>query len=58
MEPETIFRIRQARLEDVAAIADIEVETWRATYAGMLPDRVLVGMSERRQKGSWAARWC
>lgn len=45
--------IRQARIEDAAAIARIEVETWRSTYAGMLPDRVLLNMSERRQVASW-----
>jgi ribosomal protein S18 acetylase RimI-like enzyme len=53
MDRDTIFRARQAGPDDVAAIARIEVETWRATYPGMLPDRVLVGMSERRQKGAW-----
>jgi ribosomal protein S18 acetylase RimI-like enzyme len=47
--------VRQARLEDAQAIARIEVETWRSTYAGMLPDRVLLNMSERRQTGSWAS---
>src|SRR6185437_16766733 len=41
--------IRQARLQDARAIGRIEVETWRASYAGMLPDRVLLGMSEQRQ---------
>lgn len=47
--------VRQARLEDAQAIAKIEIETWRATYAGMLPDRVLLNMSERRQTPSWAS---
>ena len=46
--------IRPARLGDAEAIARIEVETWRTTYAGMLPDRVLLNMSERRQTASWA----
>src|SRR5690348_8170678 len=46
--------IRQARLQDARAIGRIEVETWRATYPGMLPDRVLIGMSEQRQTASWA----
>jgi ribosomal protein S18 acetylase RimI-like enzyme len=46
--------IRQARLADAPAIGRIEVETWRSTYAGMLPDRVLLGMSEQRQTASWA----
>jgi ribosomal protein S18 acetylase RimI-like enzyme len=46
--------IRQARLGDARQIGRIEVETWRTTYAGMLPDRVLLGMSEQRQTASWA----
>ncbi len=54
MDRDTTFRARQAGPDDVGAIARIEVETWRATYPGMLPDRVLVGMSERRQKGAWS----
>jgi ribosomal protein S18 acetylase RimI-like enzyme len=53
MDRDTTVRIRPAEASDVDAIARIEVETWRATYAGMLPDRVLVGMSERRQQGAW-----
>ncbi|HUH84204.1 MAG TPA: N-acetyltransferase [Stellaceae bacterium] len=46
--------VRQARLADVRAIGRIEVETWRTTYAGMVPDRVLLRMSEQRQTASWA----
>ena len=46
--------IRQARLQDARAIGRIEVDTWRTTYAGMLPDRVLLAMSEQRQTASWA----
>ncbi|HUZ74973.1 MAG TPA: N-acetyltransferase [Stellaceae bacterium] len=47
--------VRPGRLVDAEAIARIEVETWRSTYAGMLPDRVLLNMSERRQTASWAS---
>jgi GNAT superfamily N-acetyltransferase len=53
MDRDITFSVRPAQPGDVDAIARIEVETWRATYAGMLPDRVLLGMSERRQKGAW-----
>ena len=49
-----ITLVRAARLADAEAIARIEVETWRTTYAGMLPDRVLLNMSERRQTASWS----
>lgn len=46
--------IRQARLGDARAIGRVELETWRATYAGMLPDRVLLGMSLERHTANWA----
>src|SRR5690348_6505730 len=46
--------IRQAVLGDARSIGRIEVETWRSTYAGMLPDRALLGMSVQRQTASWA----
>ncbi len=49
-----MIALRQARLDDAKTIARIEIETWRSTYAGMLPDRVLLNMSERRQAASWA----
>jgi ribosomal protein S18 acetylase RimI-like enzyme len=50
-----ISLVRPGRVSDAQAIARIEIETWRTTYAGMLPDRVLLGMSERRQTASWAS---
>jgi GNAT superfamily N-acetyltransferase len=45
--------IRRARIGDAAAIAAIEVETWRATYAGILADATLVGMSVARKTRQW-----
>lgn len=47
------MRIRSAGPGDTAAIAQIHVETWRDTYAGILPDRVLLHLSEGREKGGW-----
>ena len=46
--------IRPAVAGDAAAIGRVYVETWRTTYAGMVPDRVLVGMSEARQGARWS----
>lgn len=46
----TDMRIRVARLDDAAAVAEVYVETWRSAYAGLLPDKVLTGMSESRQR--------
>ena len=46
--------VRQAYPSDAPAIARIHVETWRATYAGLLPDRVLAGMREQNHRASWS----
>src|SRR5713101_2221627 len=45
--------IRSARLEDARSIASLDVETWRATYAGVLSASYLVGLSERRRELGW-----
>ena len=49
-----MVRVRQATMQDAASIARIDVETWRATYAGILPDRLLVGLTEGRRAARWA----
>ena len=48
-----MVRIRAADLSDAAAIADIQVETWRDTYAGLIPDRSLLGLSRTSHTESW-----
>jgi ribosomal protein S18 acetylase RimI-like enzyme len=45
--------IRSARPEDARGIAKLDVETWRATYAGMLDTSYLVGLSARRRELGW-----
>src|SRR5712671_71878 len=45
--------IRSARPEDARSIAKLHVETWRATYAGMLSAPYLVGLSAPRQELGW-----
>lgn len=50
------MRIRVARLSDATAIARVYVETWRSAYAGLVPDRVLTGMSMSRQRRQWKAQ--
>lgn len=39
--------IRIAETSDAKAIADVHVATWRTTYAGLLPDTVLLGIEQR-----------
>ncbi len=45
--------IRAARPGDAGMIARLDVETWRATYAGVLSANYLVGLSERRREIGW-----
>ncbi len=45
--------LRAARPADAAAIARVHVETWRATYAGIVPDAYLVAMTESKQALQW-----
>ncbi|HEY5598224.1 MAG TPA: GNAT family N-acetyltransferase [Kiloniellales bacterium] len=47
--------VRAARLSDVPAIARVHVETWRATYPGIVPEDYLVNMTEARQAELWQA---
>ena len=46
--------IRTARTGDAAGIANVYVEAWRDAYAGMIPDRVLLGMSRRQHASIWS----
>jgi len=46
--------IRAARATDARGIATLDVETWRATYAGLLSAAYLTGLSTRRRELGWA----
>jgi ribosomal protein S18 acetylase RimI-like enzyme len=46
--------IRPATTADVEAIAQVDVETWRSSYAGVLPDQLLIGMSAQRRALFWS----
>ncbi len=48
--------IRRARIEDAAAIAHVHVESWRSTYAGMLPEDMLVRLSSAAHEQRWWRR--
>jgi len=49
-----MIRIRRAKQGDATAIGRVHVETWQSTYAGMLPDSMLVAMSDVRQSAWWS----
>src|SRR5690242_15184360 len=46
--------IRTARPADARRIARLDVETWRAAYAGILATPFLVGLSTQRRELGWA----
>jgi ribosomal protein S18 acetylase RimI-like enzyme len=53
MSPMGEITIRSANAGDAPAIARLDVETWRAAYAGLLSPNYLVGLSERRREAGW-----
>ena len=52
------FRVRKASPVDASAIARVYVASWRSTYAGLLPDAILRGMSELRETLFWWTALC
>lgn len=45
--------VRPSEVREARRLAEIYVETWRTTYAGMLPDTVLLRMSDDQQEQRW-----
>jgi GNAT superfamily N-acetyltransferase len=57
--------IREATVDDADAVARVNVDTWRTTYPGIIPDKVLAGLSYeevargyRRSLGDPASKAC
>ncbi len=50
----TVFR--PATLDDAMAIAEIYVDSWRNTYAGLLPDDVLLRLDAANREVRWWRR--
>lgn len=50
----TVFR--QATLDDAMAIAEVYVDSWRDTYAGLLPDDVLLQLNAANREVRWWRR--
>ena len=47
------IRIRAANAADVRSLARVHVDSWRSTYAGILPARYLTGLSYRDRESFW-----
>ena len=48
--------VREAKLADAGAIARVHRESWRTTYAGILPLEVIAHESGRKSEASWRRR--
>ena len=47
------FTVRKARTEDARAIAFVHVESWKTTYAGIVPDAYLASLSVESRTENW-----
>jgi ribosomal protein S18 acetylase RimI-like enzyme len=47
------MRVLAADRSDAAAIAQVQVDTWRTTYTGLMPDAVLARLSYERSAQNW-----
>ena len=50
--------IRTAAVADASAIGSVHVEAWRETYAGIVPDHVLGGLSVDKRAAMWRRLLC
>jgi GNAT superfamily N-acetyltransferase len=48
--------VRPAVAADAAELGRIQVASWRAAYAGLIPDRVLAGLSAEGYRAQWEPR--
>ena len=49
--------VREARAPDAAGLARVQVASWRASLAGLLPDAVLAELTSADAERRWAGRW-
>src|SRR5262249_18702528 len=47
------FTVRQARIEDANSIARVHVESWKTTYAGIVPDAYLASLTPEPRAEMW-----
>jgi len=48
-----MISIRAATAQDASAIAHVHVESWKTTYAGIVPDEYLAGLDEILRTKLW-----
>ncbi|HWC98586.1 MAG TPA: GNAT family N-acetyltransferase [Candidatus Sulfopaludibacter sp.] len=47
------YTTREAAIEDADAIAHVHVESWRSTYAGIIPDAFLASLNPAERAERW-----
>ena len=47
--------IRKATTEDMLAVAEVQIRTWRSTYRGIISDEYLAGLSGVERAAVWAS---
>ncbi len=45
--------LREATSDDVTAMAQVHVDTWRTTYRGIVPDELLANLSYEKRENGW-----
>lgn len=55
-EPRSAATVREARQDDARRLAEVHVRTWRDTYVGIVPQRILDGLSIERREAYWLER--
>ena len=49
--------VRAARASDAAGLARVQVESWRVSFAGLVPADVLAELTSAAAEEQWAGRW-
>jgi GNAT superfamily N-acetyltransferase len=49
--------VREARSSDAPGLARVQVASWRASLAGLVPDAVLAELTSADAERQWAERW-
>lgn len=45
--------VREARLQDAEAIAQVHVDTWRTAYRGIVPEDYIAKLSYKERERRW-----
>jgi ribosomal protein S18 acetylase RimI-like enzyme len=54
MDEYVVGKIRLAKLDETNALASMHVTSWRETYLGLLPDKMLSSLSVESRAAAWA----